>query len=101
MLRPFFEYDAFTSSGLRHGARPAMPSQASYCDRANLIPFWPAWLARYLSTNPVPMTIIRPRCHRIPKIGRPAKMAKHRGCDLAACIGKSAAFGANGVFRGG
>jgi hypothetical protein len=40
---------SFTSSRrlratrLRHSARAAMPSQASYCDRAALIRLWPAW----------------------------------------------------------
>src|ERR1700722_35526 len=41
-----FGYDAFTSSGFRHWARPTISSHASYCDRAALVPLWPPRSAR-------------------------------------------------------
>src|SRR6202011_5462396 len=64
-----FGYDVFTSSGLRHWAWLTMSIHARDCDRAALIPLWPAWLAKKLSASPVPITIISPKWHKVPKIG--------------------------------
>ena len=41
-----FGYDALMSSGVRQLARVTMSSQASYCDRAALMPLWLAWSFR-------------------------------------------------------
>jgi hypothetical protein len=47
----------FISSGVFQSAAPAIASQASYWDRAALIPLWPARDRKYASAISVPITI--------------------------------------------